>query len=163
MADVSEQTLAIGLGFMLLTLLSLQYVFKQPTFQLQTTVPKSSHASLHLNSSSKFSSIVIHSLEALDNTLGMKLQTNFSEQRLSNLDMFRQVAFNSREELYNPSLLSTVDALWMYARFEGRNRTGAYTLCPQTSLTTFIPCPVQDIRMISFVVRCRLNHNLVCK
>ena len=158
--EVSRQTLIAGVLFGFITILSLSVLSNRQSLQLQTTVSLPIAPPLLFNSSTKNKS---RSLEAHDATLGLHLQVNFSELRLANLNMSRRVAFSSREELYNPSLLATAGQLWLYTRFEGRNRTGTYDRCPDSSLTTVIPCPVQDIRMISFVVRCQLNQKLGCK
>ena len=70
----------------------------------------------------------------------------------------------SREEVYNPATALLDDGtLWLYVRFEGRNSTATWTQCPESSLYTLRPCPVQDLRMVSFVVRCQLNAALTCR
>lgn len=77
-----------------------------------------------------------------------------------------------RSAIYNPALAvhpaelagsSPQPALWLYVRFEGRNSSGSYVQCPDDRLTRTRPCPVQNLRMISFVLRCPLNESLQCR
>lgn len=69
----------------------------------------------------------------------------------------------SRAEIYNPALALQPDGFWLYARFEGRNATGSWAACPVESLETTRDCPVQDLRMVSFVVRCKLDATWACR
>jgi len=62
--------------------------------------------------------------------------------------------------VYNPAVTVHNGRLWMVARHEGRNRTGAWTTCPDHSLATTRACPVPTLRMVSFVVRCQLDASL---
>ena len=89
--------------------------------------------------------------------------TTTSELRLAAQRHHFQATFTSRWEMYNPCIVVDEQGnLHMYTRIEGRNQTGTYSMCPRSSLQELWPCPVQHIRMISFLAHCQLDANLQC-
>jgi hypothetical protein len=86
---------------------------------------------------------------------------SYHELGVQNLDTSQFVVqYADRVHVYNPALTVFNGELWMVARHEGRNRSGLWTECPDTSLTTLRTCPVDTLRMVSFTVRCRLGPDL---
>eukprot|EP00051_Salpingoeca_urceolata_P005104 m.70332 g.70332 ORF g.70332 m.70332 type:complete len:440 (+) comp14060_c0_seq3:86-1405(+) len=71
------------------------------------------------------------------------------------------ITYTHRVEVYNPALTVYNGKVFMVARHEGRNMTAMWQTCPDTSLSTSRPCPVPDLRMISFVVLCELGPDLL--
>jgi hypothetical protein len=86
----------------------------------------------------------------------------WNEVRLANT-AHAFIAKFTREELYNPTMVMLGSTVWLFVRFEGRNSTGSWVQCPDNSLYSLRPCPVQDMRMISFVAHCKLNSALACR
>lgn len=72
------------------------------------------------------------------------------------------VIFASRCQIYNPSVAIYNGKIYMITRFEGRNTTGQWLVCPDRSMNTTLRCPVKTLRMISFVALCELNANYKC-
>ena len=86
---------------------------------------------------------------------------SFRELALRDMDSSAfKVVYTERSQVYNPAITVYGGRIWMVARHEGRNRTGAWTACPDRSLATIRKCPVPTLRMVSFVVRCQLDAAL---
>ena len=92
------------------------------------------------------------------------------EMLLRDLEHDFAVTFE-RQQVYNPTLAlapantdddKRYDGLVMYTRFEGRNSVGRWQSCPTDTLYESQACPVPDLRMISFVVTCKLSAHFSC-
>lgn len=103
-----------------------------------------------------------HVQAALSVTAEAPTLASWNEVRLGNTT-HAFIAKFTREELYNPTMVMLGSTVWLFVRFEGRNSTGSWAQCPDDSLYSLRPCPVQDMRMISFVAHCKLNSALACR
>lgn len=103
-----------------------------------------------------------HVQAALTDVAEAPTLASWNEVRLANTT-HAFIAKFTREELYNPTMVMLGSTVWLFVRFEGRNSTGSWAQCPDDSLYSLRPCPVQDMRMISFVAHCKLNSALACR
>ena len=63
-----------------------------------------------------------------------------------------KVFYTEHSAVYNPAVVSYQNQLWLVARHEGKNKTGGWVNCPDSTLTSTRSCPVHTLRMISFNV-----------
>lgn len=91
---------------------------------------------------------------------------NQSELRLGEIPFETALQYH-RVAVYSPALAvhaTNPPSLWAYLRYEGRNTTDKWDQCPLDHPSRLIPCPRNDLRMISFNVRCELNPaTLMCR
>lgn len=123
------------------------------------------HAAIHIPATIKSIASSPYNI-SFDQCSHGKLQDSsiaMQELRWKNFVHSFPVHFTARWEIYNPAIILYKSKLHMYARLEGRNATGKYDICPNDSLYTPFPCPVNNLRMISFIAHCDLSAKMSCK
>lgn len=87
--------------------------------------------------------------------------SDFQQLVLADVSHRFSVSYVGKSQIYNPGLIVRDGRLWMIVRHEGRNATGRWTTCPESSLHgPTLPCPVQTLRMVSFVAIIPLGPDL---